>query len=323
MSSTSIELSNQSCFDFLKNLPNNSVDLFLIDPPYEVSRDTNFQSGELKGDNTDRFRVSMDFGDWDSGFTGLDTVISEAYRVLRKGGTLICFYDLWKLTTLKEYLEKAKFKQLRFIEWLKTNPVPLNSKTNYLTNAREIAILGVKGGRPTFHSEYDNGIYKYPICHDKGRFHPTQKPLALIEELIKKHSEEGDVVVDCFSGSGTTAVTTNTAFDMLPDKKAAETLNEAYVFAISTTSRSITAFKAYRKTRDEKIKKEIQENYLLTALSIIAFMNEDDFMDFLKLVEIRYNKRILNRLQKKGWLPSVSYILQNAKETEKEDFALS
>ena len=209
MSSTSIELSNQSCFDFLKNLPNNSVDLFLIDPPYEVSRDTNFQSGELKGDNTDRFRVSMDFGNWDSGFTGLDTVISEAYRVLRKGGTLICFYDLWKLTTLKEYLEKAKFKQLRFIEWLKTNPVPLNSKTNYLTNAREIAILGVKGGRPTFHSEYDNGIYKYPICHDKGRFHPTQKPLALIEELIKKHSEEGDVVVDCFSGSGTTAVAAN------------------------------------------------------------------------------------------------------------------
>ena len=48
-----------------------------------------------------------------------------------------------------------------------------------------------------------------------------------------------------------------------------------------------------------------------------------NLMDFLKLVEIRYNKRILNRLQKKGWLPSVSYILQNAKETEKEDFALS
>ena len=141
MSNTSIELSNQSCFDFLKSLPNNSVDLFLIDPPYEVSRDTNFQSGELKGDNTDRFRVSMDFGDWDNGFTGLDKVIAEAYRVLRKGGTLICFYDLWKLTTLKEYFENAKFKQLRLIEWLKTNPVPLNSKTNYLTNAREIAVL--------------------------------------------------------------------------------------------------------------------------------------------------------------------------------------
>lgn len=201
-----IRLTNESCFDMLKKLQDNSVDLFLIDPPYEVSRDTNFQSGKAKGKDTDRFRVSMDFGDWDSEFTGLDVVILEAHRVLRKGGTLICFYDLWKLTTLKTYFDNAKFKQVRFIEWIKTNPVPLNSKTNYLTNAREIAVLGVKGGKPTFHSEYDSGIYKYPICHDKGRFHPTQKPLALIEELIIKHSNVGDVVVDCFSGSGTTAV---------------------------------------------------------------------------------------------------------------------
>lgn len=118
-------------------------------------------------------------------------------------------------------------------------------------------------------------------------------------------------------------LTTAAAFDMLPDKKAVETLNEAYIFAISTTSRSIAAFKAFRKTMDEKIKKEIQKNYLLTALSIIAFMDEDDFMNFLKLVEVRYNKRILNGLLKKGWLPSISYILQNTKETEKEDFALS
>ena len=118
-------------------------------------------------------------------------------------------------------------------------------------------------------------------------------------------------------------LTTAAAFDMLPGKKAVEILNEAYIFAISTTSRSITAFKVYKKTKDEKIKKAIQENYLLTALSIIAFMTEDDFMDFLKLVEVKYNKRILNGLLKKGWLPSISYILQNTKETEKEDFALS
>ena len=70
-------------------------------------------------------------------------------------------------------------------------------------NGHKHQILYVPG---FYHSEYDNGIYKYPICHDKGRFHPTQKPLALIEDLIKKHSEEGDMVVDCFSGSGTTAV---------------------------------------------------------------------------------------------------------------------
>ena len=201
-----IRLVNQNCFDFLKTVSDKSVDLVLIDPPYEVSRDTNFQSGEAKGNDTDRFRVSMNFGDWDNNFTGLDLVIKECHRLLKDGGTLICFYDLWKLTTLKEYFELANFKQLRFIEWVKTNPVPLNSKTNYLTNSREIAVVGVKKGKPTFNSEYDNGIYKYPICHDKGRFHPTQKSVALLEDLILKHSNENDTILDCFAGSGSTAV---------------------------------------------------------------------------------------------------------------------
>lgn len=200
------KLLHGDCFELIKKIPNDSIDLVLIDPPYEVSRDTNFASGEAKGKDTDRFRVSMDFGDWDSNFTGLDKIIKECYRILKKSGTLICFYDLWKITPLKDYFEDAKFKQIRFIEWLKTNPVPLNSKINYLTNSREIAISGVKGGKPTFHSEYDNGIYQYPICHDKDRFHPTQKPLQLIEDIIKKHSNENDLIVDCFMGSGTTGV---------------------------------------------------------------------------------------------------------------------
>lgn len=206
MSKLEIELKNESCFTYLKSIENNSIDLILIDPPYEVSRDTNFAKSEPTGRDVDRFRMSMDFGDWDANFKGLDIAIKECYRILKKSGTLICFYDLWKITTLKEYFEKAKFKQLRFIEWVKTNPVPINSKVNYLTNSREIAVVGVKGGKPTFHSYYDNGIYQFPICHDKDRFHPTQKPLVFMEELIKKHSNPNDIVLDCFAGSGTTAI---------------------------------------------------------------------------------------------------------------------
>lgn len=201
-----VELYHDNCFNYLKNVKSSSVDLVLIDPPYKVSRNTNFQSGSPTGKDTDRFMISMDFGDWDKVFTGLDILIKEAYRVLRKGGTLICFYDLWKISSLKKHFDDAKFKQLRYIEWIKTNPVPINSKINYLTNAREIALSGIKVSKPTFNSEYDKGIYEYPICHEKGRFHPTQKPLKLIEELIIKHSNENDIVLDCFSGSGTTAV---------------------------------------------------------------------------------------------------------------------
>lgn len=197
---------NQDCFDFLSSIEDKTIDLILIDPPYEISRKTNFQAGAPTGRDTDRFRISMDFGEWDNKANDIETIIKESYRILRNGGTFITFYDIWKMETIKNYLDKYNFKQIRFLEWVKTNPVPINSKINYLTNCREIAILGVKKSSPTFHSSYDNGIYNFPICQDAGRFHPTQKPIKLIEALIEKHSNENDIILDCFAGSGTTAV---------------------------------------------------------------------------------------------------------------------
>ena len=155
-----------------------------------------------------KYCVKTDYGDWDSDFTMelLDQFIGEYYKKLKKGGTLIIFFDLWKITPLKDIMEKHKFKQIRFIEWIKTNPQPLNSSVNYLTNCREIALLGIKGAKPTFNSKYDNGIYMFPLQGGKNRFHPTQKSLPLFEELITKHSNENDIVLDTFLGGGTTAI---------------------------------------------------------------------------------------------------------------------
>ena len=155
-----------------------------------------------------KYCVKTDYGAWDSDFTmeSLDAFIGEYYKKLKKGGTLIMFFDLWKITNLKDIMEKHKFRQIRFIEWIKTNPQPRNSKVNYLTNCREIALLGVKDGGPTFNSSYDNAIYQFPLQGGKNRFHPTQKSLELFEALINKHSNEGDTVLDTFLGSGTTAL---------------------------------------------------------------------------------------------------------------------
>lgn len=205
-----------------------------------------------------KYCVKTDYGDWDSDFTmeKLDEFIHQYYQKLRVGGTLIMFCDLWKIGILKLIMEKNKFKQIRYIEWIKTNPQPLNSSTNYLTNCREAAVVGIKVKKPTFNSKYDNGlyfakdeagekdvegvkdvedvdgekdtmiikdeasekdimsekdvlgeigIYSFPLQGGKKRFHPTQKSLSLFEELIRKHSNEHDVVLDTFLGGGTTA----------------------------------------------------------------------------------------------------------------------
>lgn len=160
-----------------------------------------------------KYCVKTDYGTWDSDFTleTLETFIETYYRKLKKGGTLIMFFDLWKISQLKELLEKHKYKQIRMIEWIKTNPQPLNSRTNYLTNCREIALVAIKGSKPTFNSKYDNGTYYFPLQGGRNRFHPTQKSIALFEELIRKHSNENDVVMDTFLGGGTTAIAcTNT-----------------------------------------------------------------------------------------------------------------
>ena len=155
-----------------------------------------------------KYCVKTKYGEWDTNFTidKLEQFVSEYYKKLKKGGTIIIFFDLWKISILRDIMERNKFKQIRLIEWIKTNPQPLNSKINYLTNCREIALIGVKGSRPTFNSKYDNGIYYYPIQGGKNKIHPTQKSLRLFEELIRKHSNENDTILDTFLGSGTTAL---------------------------------------------------------------------------------------------------------------------
>ena len=248
----------------MSDIPDNSVDLILTDPPYITSRDSGMDkwvdhvakqdaSGSVnvmteqdwdeykteeqwnqwfENSNVDvskrpnalkkmkadylkygsiygkKYAVKTNYGEWDSEFTieQLELFVKHFYRVLRPGGTCIIFFDLWKITNLKDMLEGEKFKQIRFIEWIKTNPQPINSSVNYLTNCREIALLGIKKSKPTFNSKYDKGIYEYPLQGGRFRFHPTQKSLPLFEDLIKKHSNEGDLVLDCFAGSGTTAI---------------------------------------------------------------------------------------------------------------------
>jgi len=198
---------NGDCLEYLKKIESNSIDLILIDPPYLISRPSGFSnySDNISDDLKKKYgNLSIDFGDWDKIELNWDFLFSEYKRVLRKGGTLIIFYDIWKSTELKEFAEKYKFKQPRVGAWVKTNPVPVNSKLNYLSNATEYFFTFVKESKPTFNSKYDNAFYSYPICHGKERYeHPTQKPLSLIKDLIEKHSNQGDLVLDTFAGTFT------------------------------------------------------------------------------------------------------------------------
>jgi site-specific DNA-methyltransferase (adenine-specific) len=199
---------NSDCLEYLPKIESNSVNLILTDPPYLISRSSNFKniSDKTSKQISTKYNISIDFGDWDKQEIDWDFIFSEYYRILKQGGTLIIFYDIWKCSEIKNIADKYKFKQPRIGAWVKTNPVPINSRTNYLSNSSEYFFTFVKGSKPTFNSKYDNGVYSFPICHGKERYqHPTQKPLNLIKNLIEKHSNPGDLVLDTFAGTGTTA----------------------------------------------------------------------------------------------------------------------
>ena len=198
----SFTVKHLDCFDFMDSINPDSVDLILTDPPYNISRETGFKNTKLK-----KFSINMDFGSWDHAEIDLKALSQNFFRILKNNGTAIVFYDLWKIGKLKEHLEQVGFKMFRQIIWQKTNPVPINQKATYLSNSREVAVVCVKSGNPTFNSEYDSGVYSYPIPqHEGGRVHPTQKPLILFENLIIKHSNKNDLVIDPFLGAGTTGV---------------------------------------------------------------------------------------------------------------------
>ena len=194
------------CLQELPKIESNSIDLIITDPPYLISKDSNFKqtSESTSKEMITKYNISIDFGDWDKIELDFNYLFKEWFRILKKGGTLIVFYDVWKSNDIKESALEAGFKQPRVCAWVKTNPVPINSKINYLSNATEYFFTFVKDSKPTFNSKYDNGFYKFPICHGKERLkHPTQKPLGLISELIEKHSNSGDLILDNFAGTGT------------------------------------------------------------------------------------------------------------------------
>jgi DNA modification methylase len=86
--------------------------------------------------------------------------------------------------------------------------MPRNRDRLYVTSC-EFALWATKGKGWTFNRQrdtYENTIFTYPIVGSKERIHPTQKPVKLMEDIIKIHTKENDLILDPFMGSGSTAI---------------------------------------------------------------------------------------------------------------------
>ena len=178
------KLYHGDCLEIMPQLE--PVDLVLTDPPYNAS------NGNTIGFKDKKYRTINE--EWDKNF-------SIEFVDLLKTDTFLCFCSYH---ILNKYLKWNKPQQI--IHWVKNNPFPAISKV-YTPSVEYIYWFNNKSPY-VFNKKYARtDILKSSICCGKERtVHPTQKPLSILNELLLIHSNKNSLVMDCFMGSGTTAV---------------------------------------------------------------------------------------------------------------------
>lgn len=197
-----IKLFNDNCFNILSEIKEESIDLILTDIPYNISRNNNFKTMKDR-----QGRNGIDFGEWDYGFE--EESLFNLTSKLRQGGSMIVFHAFEQYTLVRDALRNLILKD-RLI-WHKTNPMPRNRDRRYISDIEMFSWYVKPGTKWTFNRQnatYDGSILSYPSESGGGfkRYHPCQKNVKMLEELLKRHSNPGDIVFDPFMGSGSTGV---------------------------------------------------------------------------------------------------------------------
>ena len=194
---------NEDCLLGIKKIPDNSIDLVIIDPPYQINNhNTNYNSDlsrEVSKYNEELYKCDLT--------DGYNTnILYELIRVMKKINIYV-FCNCEQIPFYIDFFIKKYKCKMDIIVWNKTNAMPLfNNK--YLTD-KEYCLYFRKGGYCCPNNYEDaKTVFYYPInIMDKKRWkHPTIKPEELIRKLIRNSSKKDDTILDCFMGSGTTAV---------------------------------------------------------------------------------------------------------------------
>lgn len=193
-----IDLYNEDCLGKMDDLIQQGikVNAIITDPPYNIARKNNFNT---------MGRAGIDFGEWDKGFD-LFSYIDRVYKLLDKNGSFVVFNAWRNLGAIADYAESLGFVTKDMIRLEKSNPMPRNRDRRYITDYECAIWFTMPKAKWTFNRQDEK--YERPkyVGGIETGLHPTQKNLGLMEWLVKIHTNEGDIVLDPFMGSGTTGL---------------------------------------------------------------------------------------------------------------------
>ena len=163
------ELLEGDALDLIESVADNSVDLVLTDPPYDVSRPNNFKTLGTAS------RIGMDFGEWDKGFD-VASWLNKIPRALKENANVVVFCDWKKLTDLVKAFEKNCITPKRCLVLNKSNPAPFN-RDRMFVNDVEFAVWGVynsknKPTKWTFNRELPLEKCVFDTTVQSSKLHP-------------------------------------------------------------------------------------------------------------------------------------------------------
>lgn len=175
------------CIKFMRNMPNNCIDLIITDPPYGDNIAYGFTNKTIKNNQNPLVNC---------------LALAECYRILKKNSTLYNFTNWKHYPFLSEFITRyTKFKIRHVIVWRKHN-----FGMGYAFRHQFELILVLEKGNPKYKLTNFSDVQNADHINHNGKTHPHQKPLDLLIKMIEHSSEEGDLIFDPFCGSGSTCV---------------------------------------------------------------------------------------------------------------------
>lgn len=199
------KLFHDDCKNVLARIPDNTIDLILTDPPYNIAK---YSTGNIKLPN--RQPLNNNIAKWDLKELDPFDFVKDFKRILKPDGNIFIFTSYNQIGKWHEAFD-SEFDTFQFFIWHKTNPPPKVYKNGFLNSCEMIACMWNKGHKWNFSSQPEmHNFIESPICMGKERLnnpkHPTQKPLRVLEHIIRIASNENDLVFDPFMGVCSTGI---------------------------------------------------------------------------------------------------------------------
>ena len=285
------------CTKELKKIESNTVDLIIADPPYNVGKDYGNKSDKQDFDEYIAFTK-----EW----------LTECHRILKKNGTIYIFIGFRYISYIYQILEKdLKMNFVNWISWHYTQGIGktkgfsprhddilmFSKSASYKFNLDEIRVPqkfyrkvnNMRGANPGDVWEVSHIHY----CQKNRQEHPTQKPEALVERMVLASSSEGDMVVDPFSGSGTTL----RVCQQLNRNAVGIEINPEYVE--QTKERLNSPFEGFDSIDERMLRvpndlndKDIRNEYLQNHVKWFLKNHPDRVTAFLEDVKEKYSKKM-------------------------------